>query len=252
MPQDVHVSDLQAFSDTRFHRPPFVVKPIVVSGGIHIVYGREGAGKTQFVLTMARDIVNGSKLFGRYSCRAGRVCYFGVDMPLQMLQSRIQKLKPQIDEPENFLVAANDAPIDITSVMQNADWVQSIRDFDPDIVFVDTLHKIHHMDENVSQTVAVVFRHLKRVFGRDVAILLVHHEGKDNPDPDINRKDSDLQRGSSAWLADSDLGVRIKNFENAFVGNVVEVTFPRLRYCESQPKISLEMNENTLLLEPRG
>lgn len=251
MRQDVHVSTLDQFSETSFKRPPYVVQPIVVSGGIHIMYGREGSGKTRLVFTMARDIVNGFKLFGRYRCRPGRVCYFGVDMPLQMLQSRLRSAMPEIDKPENFLVAANDAPVDITNVAQSADWVEEIRDFSPDIIFVDTLHKIHSLDENASQSVAVVFRHLKRVFGGAPAIFLVHHEGKDNSDPEVSRRDSDLQRGSSAWLADSDLGLRVQSFENAFGDDLVEVTFPRLRYCRAQPKASLEMNETTLLLEPK-
>lgn len=251
MRSEFHVLTADEFTAERFPNPPYVIDPIFVSGGIHLIFGREGAGKTQLMLTIARDVVNGSKLFGKYECERGRVCYLGVDMPLQMLQKRIGRMIGEVGASEDFLIAAKDTPIDITQTRTSADWVESIREFDPNILFIDTLHKIHRLDENSSQTVAQIYGHLKRVFGGEVAIALVHHEGKGHPDPRVDRDESDRQRGSSAWLADSDLGMRVKGFQNPISGGNVTVSFPRVRFCPEQEPLTLEMRDESLLLEPK-
>lgn len=249
MHRDVRVADAQSFVDAHFEVPPFVVDPIIVRGGIHLIYGRAGAGKTQLVLTIARDVINGTKLFGEYDTTGGRVCYFGVDMPLQMLQERVGRMVGELAEPANLLIAAHDKPIDITTVREDADWLERIQAFGPDLIFLDTLHKIHRLDENASQSVAQVYGHLKRVFGGDVAIGLVHHEGKSHPDPRVERDEADRQRGSSAWVDDSDLGLRVKNFHNPISGGNVTVSFPRVRFSEQLDPVTLEMNDETLLLD---
>lgn len=249
---EIVVDPYPEFVDRDFDRPPFLIKPLFVSGGIHMIYGREGTGKTQLVMTLAHHLLSGTPLFGRFDVtRGSRVCYFGVDMPLQMLKDRLGNFRDTLVEPERFLIAAKDSSIDITQTPTNARWAEKIRAFDPDIIFVDTLRKIHHLDENTSQTVAQVYASLDRVFGGERAIALVHHANKPSGNPDYSRDEEDRARGSIAWLADADLGLFVDDFENPMSQGSVKISFPRIRFSEEMDPITCKLNRDTLLLEPK-
>lgn len=238
------------FVERNIPEPAFLVDPIMPLGGTFLLYGREGAGKTQLVMTLIRDLLNEAPFLDRYrTMRDAKAAYVSFDMPEQMVQDRVGRVLPQIEDPERFALVVRDGPIDIKRVKQNEPWVQALRGFEPDIILIDTLRKIHFGDENASHTVAEILYHLRRVFGRHAGIGLVHHEVKDSFFTK-DRSDQDRQRGSVGWTADLDLGVRIHKFKNQISGSIVKVSFPRVRFSEEQAPIKTQMDVETLTLMP--
>lgn len=230
--------------------PPFLVDPIMPLGGTFLLYGREGAGKTQLVMTLIRDLLNESPFLERYrTMQSARAAYLSFDMPEQMVQDRVERVLPDIAEPERFSLVVQDGPIDITRVGQDEGWVQELRSFDPHIILIDTLRKIHFGDENQSHTVAEVLHHLRRVFGVRAGIGLVHHEVKDSFFTK-DRADQDRQRGSVGWTADLDLGLRVKKVQKQIGDTFVKISFPRVRFSEEQAPVKTKMDVNSLTLVP--
>ena len=218
-------------------------------GGICVISGREGAGKTQLVFSLARSIINGTPFLGKYPVRQGRVAYVSFDMPLTEVQDRVSRMINMLEFPERLYISASDSPIDITTTDPDSEWVVKLLEFEPDIIMLDTLAKMHYLNENKADTVAKVFGHMKRVFGGYPTQVPIHHEGQEHPDPDMKKDDRDKLRGSTAWAANSDLNVRV-SAKRSLKGSVVEVSFPRVRFCPEQYPITCVRNKDTLLLRP--
>lgn len=236
---------------------PFIVDKLIVGGGIHLVYGREDVGKTQFLFTMIRDILNGERFLGRYDTTPCRIAYFSVDMPHIKVQERTRLLDGEITNPDDLLVVSKDNSINVVDLANSLEggeppsWLRRVWTFEPDVIFIDTLHKIHLLDENASWAVTAVFKAMKQVFGSHISYVIAHHAGKESANPQHTKKDRDKQRGSSAWLSDADLGIML---EESIEGGGrkerrVVVRFPRVRYCEEQTPIKTKTNPETMTLE---
>lgn len=245
------------FDEFRAFEPPdrrFLVEDLVVGTGIHMIYGKRGTGKTQLVFTMLASILNGEPFLGKYEipsdARDARVAYFSVDMPHSHVQDRIEGIADQIARPEDFLIAASDSPVNIRALDGDEEWLENLKAFQPDLVAIDTLHKIHVLDENSSQSVAAIYKALKDVFGGQTAIVLVHHASKSSPDPSAVRDDDEKQRGSSAWIDDSDLGILVERVTNPLSGGI-SVSFPRVRFCAPQEPVICTMDDDSMLIHPK-
>jgi RecA-family ATPase len=237
---------IDEFVSFNFPDPLYVIEPLLPRGGIGILYGKQGTGKSALAMTLIRDILEAKPFVGRYMTHGERrAVYVSVDMPEQAVQDRLRKMtRPEYDG--RFAAVVHHAPINSLGVRADAEWAQRIRAMKPDLVVVDTLHKVHFLDENASSTPPLIYNAWRGICGVGPAILFIHHDKKDvfagGQRADV--RDDETLRGSSAWQADSDLGIRMTgNAANA------TVSFPRLRFCDPQNTILMQMNTSTLLFE---
>ena len=237
------------FASEDIPEPPYLLDPILPSGGLAIVFGKGGHGKTQFAFTLARSLCDGASFLGRYEATKTRVSYLGVDMPIRMLQKRVRGFLGEFECPESLQILPSDSRLNILRLEESA--VAPVLRHRPGLVIVDTLRKVHELDEDKSSTVATVFGAFRRLLGPDPAILFIHHDRKSRQDEDLDDPDSlnATVRGSVAWTTDSDLTVHCRKVR-AMGGPVIEVTFPRFRYSEDEPPIVCRMNRESFLLDP--
>ncbi len=231
----------------------FLVDPIIPSGGIALLFGKEGHFKTFLALTLSRSLALGEPFLSTFPAKQSKVAYVGVDMPPWEIQDRFRGIAEEIGEraPKSILVASRGASINIMETPTGDPWVRKIVDFDPDLIIFDTLRKIHLLLENESLTVAAVYHQLRRLFGPHPTLTLLHHQRKDHFNPEFQRSTPAelMLRGSSAWLADSDVGIQIKKYLHKGEERVI-VSFPRLRFCAPQGEIICALDTDKMILEP--
>ena len=232
------------FAALEFKDPPFVVDKLFPYGGIGLVYGKRNAGKSVLAFTMSKAIINGEAWADRYKTSGSKVAYISTDMPVQQVQDRVVRMMGELKTPENFMVFVTDSPIDVMnkSTFQKS-WVAQLREFDPDLIWLDSLHKIHVLHENDSNTVSMLYKRLPDLLGDRACISLLHHEGKPG-ETGSTRGVEDKARGSSSWLDDSDVGYHVLR-----QGTNATVTLSRWRFCPAQLPIKFAFNESTLLFE---
>jgi RecA-family ATPase len=232
------------FAALEFKDPPFVIDKLFPYGGIGMVYGKRNAGKSVLAFTMTKAIINGEPWVNRYKTFGSRVAYVSADMPIQQVHDRVVKFLPTLRDEDDFMVFPTDSPIDLMSKATfRKSWVEQLREFDPDLIWLDSLHKIHSLDENASNTVSLLYKRIPDLFGERPCVNLLHHEGK--PDQQgSSRGLEDKARGSSSWLDDSDVGYHVLRH-----GAQATVTLTRWRFCSPQLPVKFSFNEDTLLFE---
>ena len=222
---------------------PFLIRPIIPIGGIVLMYGKRGVGKTQLGLTIAHDVIAGSKFGNHYQAYAGRVAYLQVDTPILIQKARVNLLKDKLGlNPPNLLWLLNDQPINIFNELdEDAQWIRDIEAFTPDLLIVDTLRKVHRLDEDSSETPSLVYGAFKSIAGPQAAVMFIHHEKKSS---EFTRQD-EMFRGSGDWMDGADTAI---NLIKEYKRKGLRLEFPKTRTCDDQPPLHLQRDEDTLLL----
>lgn len=228
--------DREKFLNERIDMPPFIVEPFFPSGGLCLLHGKRGLGKTFLAMSLMRSIVMGEDFLGRFPCRQGKVVYVQLDMTDYIFQERLMKAPHYYDVGE-WSVLTGVASIQRGRV--NDSWVQDVVAQQPDLIIIDTLRKAHTMSENDSDSAGRFYSKLRELFGY-TAVLLVHHERKDSAD-NFNSSPAEMFRGSGAWLDDVDAGIRLHERSKR-----PWMTFSKTRTCPDLDPIPLEFDEHDM------
>lgn len=243
------VFSLEDFLNKNFSQPLFLIDKIIPTAGRPgIIFGKRGAGKSHLANNLIKSVADGTDFLGTYKSRQGKVTYLSVDMPIQMVQERSAKLAASVKTWDNVQISVSDAPIDIVHTRPNEDWVKEIVKFGPDLLIIDTLRKIHKLDENDNQTVAIVQQALARAFGGQTAIALIHHERKDSEAGRFSPLE-ERASGAGAWMDSGEFGIHVSKSKKKTPPEVT-IAFPRVRHCADQDPIMTHMDVATMTLMP--
>ena len=234
----------------------YIVDPILPAGGVGLIHGKAGHGKSQWVLSLVNAITSGTPFLGRYPTKKGKVLYIQADMPENLFNERLQKALSGFHSPENLVVAQTRA-FDIFDSKTQEELLRLSEAHEPAFVTVDTLRKSHVEDENSSMASAEVYAAWKLIFP-DAAIFFQHHDRKSHIIPKGSKKDDgsgddpealmETFRGNRSWVDDADLGVHLYKFTTQ---NKLKMSWSKWR-CAPQATMMLQMDPETLLVGPMG
>lgn len=218
--------------------PPFTVAPFFPSGGLCLLYGKRGIGKTLLSMTLTRDVAVGRPFLGRFdtSQNAGPVIYVQLDMTDKVFQERLQLTQDTFNV-DNWYVVTGVASVGRAT--QNTAWVQDVVAVQPSLIIIDTLRKAHSYNENDSDSAGRFYAKLRELFGW-TSVMLIHHDKKDQPDA-IGLSGAEKFRGSGAWLDDVDVGLHLTK-----KGKGLVLEFSKLRTCADIDPIPLMIDEANL------
>ena len=187
--------------------PEFFIDPYVVKEGITFLWGKWGLGKSPLTWWMAHAIGSGEPFFGLPS-KKGKVLYIDVDSPETVALTRLKAISPAPNV--NFCIRK---PLMFPGAPAEQD--QELRElnekYKPDVVFFNTLRKCHDMDDKDSRAPKMVYNYYQLAFPQ-AALVFVHHDKKDNPDPKSKPTPSETFSGSQAWMNDAQVGLKLAPF----------------------------------------
>lgn len=230
------------FVDASILQPPFIIEPFFPSGGLCLLHGKRGIGKSMLTMAMARSVATGDPFLGMFPSRQGNVVVIQLDMVESVYHDRLQ-INPEYYSFDNWYTVTGSVNFSDKRVNTNTQWVKEVNGVAPELIIIDTLRKAHRWDENSSDTPAKFYNKLRDLFGF-VSVVMVHHDRKTQGDM-LGVDASEAFRGSGAWLDDVDCGLHIvKN------GRYVDVKFSKTRTCEDPGTVPCEVDPNKLVLRP--
>lgn len=239
----------RAFAALELPSVPTIIEPWLPTQSISLVFGPPSAGKSLWMMSVARALATGGQLFGTYHCAKSKVLIVQADMPVNMVQERVQASAANASD-DILLWLTENRQLDILNAHKtHANEIARIREFAPDVVFVDTLRKTHTLDENDSSAPDKVYGAWRTLFPQ-TTFLFQHHARKvsqtDSPDAAVR----EAFRGSVAWAASADTIIAIRRARRKGAKHwLVQQRFVRTRGCQEPPPLLLKSTED-LLLEP--
>lgn len=218
-PELISLDDLMSME---FPENKWVIEKLIPLQGITIIAGAPGNFKTWILLSMAISISKGEDFLGKFPSLKSNILIIDEENPLYMIKDR-----------SKLLGAAKALSIDIISqrgfLIEDDAWIKRILDICEskkiDVIFFDSLIRIHQAEENSATNMSNVFRRIKRFCRAGKTVIITHHERKEGA---IKSSGQNRLRGSSDISAavDSHLTVRkIKDDDK----NKLAIEQPKLR-----------------------
>lgn len=167
----------------------YIVKKMIYTSSVSMVFGAPGSAKTFFVLDLAASIASGREWQGR-KVKQGGVLYFGLEGK-HGIKKRIQALKMRklLKEDDPFArVLCKSDELNLMKEEHVMRVVNAVKEFQAEkgvpvqIIFIDTLAKaIAGGDENSSQDMGLAMAHAQMIADlTGCHVCVVHHSGKDS------------------------------------------------------------------------
>lgn len=221
-------------------QPPFLVKPFFPSGGLCLLHGKRGIGKSMLTMALARSVATGEPFLDTFESRQGNVVVIQLDMVESVYHDRLQ-VDPEYYSFDNWYTLTGVASV--ARATPKSEWVEQIVATQPDLIIIDTLRKAHSWDENSSDTPARFYAKLRELFGF-TAVVMVHHDRKSQSDSG-GLEAAEAFRGSGAWLDDVDCGLHVTKRRGA-----LQLEFSKTRTCDDIDPLALEVDPDKLVLVP--
>ena len=181
----------QSASDLRASYKPteWIVDGIVPVGGIVLFASDPGVGKTWLGLDMALVVAGGGTWLDHFTCKPGKVLLVLEEEDPNSVIERLDKLyaarKVSADEgdswPFEFLIQQN---VNLDDVISYKHLEREVGLFQPALIIIDTLRRVHRADENSSGEMGAVFRRIRGLTSTTeppCSVVLMHHNRKPSP-----------------------------------------------------------------------
>ncbi|MFA4918332.1 MAG: AAA family ATPase [Thermodesulfovibrionales bacterium] len=151
----------------------YILDKLIPKGGISLLFGRGGIGKTSLSMQIGRSIASGIS-FDILQVIQSPVYYIDFENPLAVLKERREKIGPS----ENLYVWHISNEIQPPK-LDSIEWIR-YKELPPGLLIIDTLRASHLSDENDSKPMSLIMGRLKELREMGFTILLLHHTPKGN------------------------------------------------------------------------
>lgn len=229
-----------------FSDPLYLVAPFLPLGGIGVLHGPPGVGKSQLALAMCMAVSRGEAFLApEYPATLGGALYVQLNMTSRLQQERL--LRAGVASDAVGFLTLTDGQLDSTKMVPARDaGLHDAKTAAPALIIVDTLREAHSLDEMESGTVVKVYEGWRNTFP-GATLLFIHHDRKlplSNGNAQPDRYWSEAARGSSTWLGNADVGLHLTDVKGSLT-----LFFSKVRTCGALGPHALMLNPDSLLPE---
>lgn len=227
----------EEFVGKKFDSPVWLVEPYIPCDGIVFLWGETSTGKSPIGWHLAAAIGRGDNFFG-LPAHEGRVLYLEVDTPQRLVHKRVSALAPAPNVDFLFL-----PPLSIPQVnpADQAMLERAARN-NYDLVIVNTLRKVHDLNDKEAQTPKLVYSYFQHLFP-GTALVFVHHTKKTQINADgSSGKAKESFSGAMNWLNDAQVGLHLVPFENEKEGINIRLSHEKSQVSELYGPLGLKLD----------
>jgi|GEM_PF-682074 len=182
----------------------WLVENLIPAESVSVISGYPGSYKTWLLLDLAIRVAKGEKFLNQFQARKAKVLYIDEENDLRLFKERVKAL-------------CDDKSLDIEFLSQKGFKLKKSQQIvnyclknNIKVVLMDSLIRLHNLDENSSTEMAKLFEEFKKFKLNGISVVFAHHnrkskKGGSNPKEDL--------RGSSEIAA--------------FLDNALSVVAPR-------------------------
>lgn len=147
----------------------------IPAGGLVYITAPPAFGKTWVVLDLIRACLTGGKWLQVYQVERTPVMYLDEEMGVSRVLPRIQKLGiPRNSE----LLYANREGVKLDNQKHREQLCDTIRKYNVKLVVVDSLTRIHNLDEASNRDMARLYSFMREIMDIGATMVVCHHDRK--------------------------------------------------------------------------
>ena len=195
------VMNYQELLDADIKPREYIVYPILQEGGLAMLYAKRGVGKTFVSLELALAVANGSDMFeGKWKAvKPMKVLYIDGEMQLDKMRDRIKAIGERTNGMflrENFHLINQEMQengIPDLSTKEGQEKIEKCITEGTKLLILDSLSSLCRSGrENESESWVVIQDWLLSLRRRGIAVLIVHHAGKNGDQRGNSKKEDNL------------------------------------------------------------
>lgn len=222
--------------------PHWMVDHLLANGDVAMLQGEPGLGKSYVSLDLALSVAGKSDSWlGRAVGTHGRVLYVDQENPEDEVYNRLRKLGATQTAKKNLRYLHFQG---IRLDRDPATFFDEVYDYEPQLVILDSLTRVHTEDENSAGAMAKLFNDGILPIARETGatILIIHHVSKTDASSGFRRS-----RGSSDIPANLDAGLDLQRANDGALKLILfksrrmpEGATTRFRIVDRQGGVKLE------------
>ena len=194
------VLNLKNFMQLDLPKPEMLLDPIIQDKSLTMLYAYRGIGKSFFAMSMAYAIATGSKFLRWQAPKPAKVLYIDGEMQANLLQERFTKIIKNYNTAPDLLNNLYILSADLQGALSLNIGYSLIQNSIEDIinkenikfVIFDNLSSLTTVDELDANEWIVIQECLLCLRRQGVAVLLVHHSGKNGGQRGISKREDIL------------------------------------------------------------
>jgi hypothetical protein len=229
--------------EEKLGKQSWLIPNVLSTGGLHYISSPPGSGKTWVMCDLIRACCFGGKWLNEFEIPQTRVLYLDEEMGVQKVLERLRKLGMRSAEGMGYLNRVGirfDQPLDVERIVKHCQS-QGIG-----LVLIDSLVRIHGMDENDNSQMRKLYDAFKKLLDNGITVLIAHHNRKGGTDSTVKHEG---MRGAAEIVAAADMAYSVEKQANGLYR--MYVTKGRLISDEDAIDVTFEIRDEDGLTQVR-
>lgn len=214
----------QEFLDTEIHID-WLVNDFLSKGGMGVITGQPGVGKTQFGIQLGISLALGADKFLIWDSNGTprKVLFLSLEMSHAPLKHFMDKIAQQYSDrrvlSRNFHVAPLGQAVPLDTAAGQAFLSNLMAEYRPDVLFIDSLQKVSSKELTDELAAKALIEYLKREV-RDkygTALYMVHHNRKKSAEASKHAGELSEMYGSQFIAAELDMVANVRRLGETHV-----------------------------------
>ena len=209
----------------------WIVPDMIMKRGLSFISATSGGGKSWAALDLLRATMAGGMWLGYIECEKANVMYIDEEMGCQVFLDRAD----QLGIPHQTIIYSDHQRIKLDSPKYLHSILRKIEELQIDIVIVDTLVRVHSLDENSNTEMSRLYGYFCQMKNLGAAVVVLHHNRKSGSEGGIGHEQ---MRGAGDIVSQADTVFSISHKLENDTYTMITTKNRHWRKKEKQPAVS--------------